>query len=159
MRPRRFHQTDPRISSDLQSPLSHGCPWVGGTQTAVAGVDQERVYPTQFVPLGSLDFVCKQERWYNADVHWVMLVEKNDYQEPLHTPQDRWLVQSGGRSQNIFKDWLVIWVPLSMDSHWGYSQNHLSYKVWELRVCSNIVQVNQCTCELCVWYTVYSVNI
>ena len=42
---------------------------MGGTQTVVAGIIREGVYPTQCVPSGSTDFVHKEEGWYNADVH------------------------------------------------------------------------------------------
>ena len=44
------------------------------------------VYPTQYVPLGSIDIVRKEEIWYNADVHRLLLVEQNDYQELIPTP-------------------------------------------------------------------------
>ena len=38
------------------------------------------------VPLGSTDFDCKEEVWYDANVNWLVLVEQNDYKEPLPTP-------------------------------------------------------------------------
>ena len=69
MRPRHFHRTDPRISSDLQSPLQHECTRIGGTENAVAGVNIEMVHTTQCIPLGSTDFFRKEEGWYDADVH------------------------------------------------------------------------------------------
>ena len=86
MRPILFHRTDPRISSGFQIPLPHECTGIGGTQTIVAGVNRERVYPTQCVSLGSTDTIRKEERWYDADVHRLLSVEQNDYQELLHTP-------------------------------------------------------------------------
>ena len=64
-----FHRTDPRISFSVQIPLLHDCIRIGGTQTAVATVNRERVYPTECVPLGSTDFVRKEEGKYDADVH------------------------------------------------------------------------------------------
>ena len=69
LRPRIFHRTDPGISSRLQSPLLHECTRIGGTQTIVVGVNKERVYPTQCVPLGSIDFVPKEEGKYDSDVY------------------------------------------------------------------------------------------
>ena len=52
------------------------------------GVDREREYPTECVSLGSTDTVHKEEKWYDADVHRFPLVEQNDYQEQLSSPQD-----------------------------------------------------------------------
>ena len=89
MRPRLFHRIDPRISFGFQSPLPYECTGVVGSQTSVEGVDRERVYLTHCVSLGSTDNVRKEERWYDADVHRLPLVEKNDYQEPIPTPSDR----------------------------------------------------------------------
>ena len=68
-RPRIFHRIYPMISSSLQSPLPHECTKIGQTQTAVAGINRERVYSTQCVPLGSTDFVRKEEGWYDVYVH------------------------------------------------------------------------------------------
>ena len=148
MRPRLFHQADPRISSYLQSPLPHECTRIGGTQTTVVGVNRERVYLTQCVPLGSTDFIHKEEGRYDADVHWLRLVEQNYYKEPIPATYDWWFVWPGGRSQNIFKDWLVIWLPSGTDLRWRYSQDCLSYEVRALRVCSDAVWVDQCTRKL-----------
>ena len=89
MRPILFHQIDPRISFGLQIPLLHECTKIGGTQTAVVGVDRERVYLTQCVFLGSTNTVYKEEMRCDVDVHQLPSVEKNDYQKLLPTPQDQ----------------------------------------------------------------------
>ena len=86
MRARIFHRIDTRISSSFQIPLPHECTKIGGTQTAVAGVDRERVYLTHCVPLGRTNTICKEERWYDANVHLLPLVEHNYYQEKILTP-------------------------------------------------------------------------
>ena len=42
-----------------KAPYRMPCTRIGGTQTAVAGINRERVYLTPCVPLGSTDFVRK----------------------------------------------------------------------------------------------------
>ena len=69
MRARLFHRTDTRISFGFQIPLPHECTKVGGTQTAITRVDRNRVYLTNYVPLGSTNTICKEEGWYDVDVH------------------------------------------------------------------------------------------
>ena len=151
MRPKIFHRTDTRSSSRFEIPLPHECTRIGETQIAVARVPREEVHLTKCVPLVSTNTVCQEKGWYDADVHRLPLVEQDDYQELIPNPSYRWLVRSGGRIQNIFQYWSTIWVPSGMDSRWGYSQNRLSYKVWGLHVCSNVVRVDQCTCKLYVY--------
>ena len=60
MRLRFFHRINPRISSSFKIPLPHERTRVGGTQTAVVGVNRGRVYPTQCVSLGSTDIIHKK---------------------------------------------------------------------------------------------------
>ena len=69
MRPRVFHRTDTRVSFGFEIPLPHECTRVGGTKTAVVGIDRERIYPTKCVPFGSTDTFHNEEVWYDVYVH------------------------------------------------------------------------------------------
>ena len=46
----------------------------------------EGIYLTKCVALGRNNTFHKEEGWYDADVHWLLLALKNDYQETIPTP-------------------------------------------------------------------------
>ena len=61
-RPRIFHRNDTRINSVFKIPLLHECTRVGGTQTAIVGVDRKRIYPTKCVPLERTYTIRKEKK-------------------------------------------------------------------------------------------------